>query len=148
MDARKLFSYSGRVGRQEYWLTYLVATLVYGMLVGFGSLLSKNAPVIGFLIVVPAAILYPVVTWLLTFKRLHDTDRSGWWLLKFIAVMLGLGLLGALVSIALPRGPVIVLFGLSLLAGIGYNIWVVGLQPSDTSDNRYGAPHSGSVFAR
>ncbi len=84
------FSFSGRISRVKYWLffaVYLISLLILG---GIATLLFPNpAPA--------AAILYAIVAlaWLFVMligslavgvKRLHDRDKSGWWLVLFYLV--------------------------------------------------------------
>lgn len=72
---QKYAVFSGRAPRAEYWwfyLAYLVAYIVASItdgLVGF--------PV--FSLLVTFGLLIPMLA--VSVRRLHDTDRSGWWLL-------------------------------------------------------------------
>lgn len=59
-STKKIFQFSGRARRSEYWWTMLVFYAV-GLVV----------PVLGWI-----AGLFAIP---LTFRRLHDTGRSGWW---------------------------------------------------------------------
>lgn len=56
----RIFQISGRARRSEYWWTMLLVIIV-----------SMAAPF--------AAIILSILTIPLTFRRLHDTGRSGWW---------------------------------------------------------------------
>ncbi len=56
----RIFQISGRARRSEYWWTMLLVIIV-SMAVPF------------------AAIILSILTIPLTFRRLHDTGRSGWW---------------------------------------------------------------------
>ena len=62
--ANNLLNINGRARRSEFWWTKLV-TFSLAMIFGFGILLD--------LLTIP-----------LTVRRLHDTGRSGWWLLGSI----------------------------------------------------------------
>ncbi|SDF18424.1 Uncharacterized membrane protein YhaH, DUF805 family [Bacteroidales bacterium KHT7] len=62
--ANNLLNINGRSRRSEFWWTKLV-TFFLAMIFGFGILLD--------LLTIP-----------LTVRRLHDTGRSGWWLLGSI----------------------------------------------------------------
>ena len=59
-STKKIFQFSGRSRRSEYWWTMLV---VYAV-----GLVVPVLGWIGWLLAIP-----------LTFRRLHDTGRSGWW---------------------------------------------------------------------
>ena len=56
----RIFQFSGRARRSEYWWTILLVLIV--------SIAVPFAGVILNLLTIP-----------LTFRRLHDTGRSGWW---------------------------------------------------------------------
>ncbi len=56
----RIFQISGHARRSEYWWTMLLVIIV-SMAVPF------------------AAIILSILTIPLTFRRLHDTGRSGWW---------------------------------------------------------------------
>lgn len=76
--------FSGRARRSEYWwwqlflfLVYLVAAIVDAAL-GLNSIL---------LFVVVLALALPTIA--VTVRRLHDTDRSGWWFLIALIPLVG-----------------------------------------------------------
>ncbi|MFJ3926015.1 DUF805 domain-containing protein [Streptomyces sp. NPDC090022] len=81
---RKYALFGGRARRQEYWLFALfsgiieIALLVLGRLTGVG--------------LIPMAV-YLAVVFLpglgVTLRRLHDTDRSGWWALIGLIPVIG-----------------------------------------------------------
>ena len=59
-STNKVLQFRGRSRRSEYWWTMLVVYLVYLFIPFLGILLG-------------------IATIPLTFRRLHDTGRSGWW---------------------------------------------------------------------
>lgn len=61
----KVFQFTGRSRRSEYWWTMLLVFI-----------LNVVIPIIG--------LLLSLATIPLTFRRLHDTGRSGWWLGGYI----------------------------------------------------------------
>lgn len=77
---KKYAVFSGRARRKEYWMfvlincIILVALNVVGGLVGDGGM-AGNIYSLGVLVPSVAAGI----------RRMHDTDRSGWWLLVPIA---------------------------------------------------------------
>jgi uncharacterized membrane protein YhaH (DUF805 family) len=97
-----LFNFNGRIDRGKYWLAVLIymavwTTWIAGSLVWLGGFDVENLLsfagaalfiwLIGFFLLV-------VATWsglAVGVKRLHDRDRSGWWILLF---WLGPGILG------------------------------------------------------
>ena len=102
---RKYFDFEGRARRSEYWLFALfvfIAVVACEMVAAVGEGLSMPALRIlgGFgVLIVALATLIPSLA--LHIRRLHDTNRTGWWLL--------IGLL--------PFFGAIVLFVFSLLEG-------------------------------
>ena len=94
---KALYNYSdfaGRAHRTEFWffmlfyiLLVIVASFVDGMLntVFWGGSLGLFSGLVQLVLVVP----YLAVA----VRRLHDTNRSGWWLLLHFVPLLGLVLL-------------------------------------------------------
>ena len=77
----KYVTFSGRAARSEYWfwtLFTVIASIVAGILdaiVGFG--------IIG--TIVSLAVLLPSIA--VAVRRLHDLDRTGWWILIAFTVI-------------------------------------------------------------
>ncbi|MGB0114746.1 MAG: DUF805 domain-containing protein [Ilumatobacteraceae bacterium] len=76
--------FDGRAGRAEFWwfaLANLVAYAVLLILMGIGFAIADGLGLIlGVLVVIYiAAVIIPSLA--LAIRRLHDTDKSGWWLL-------------------------------------------------------------------
>lgn len=73
-------TFSGRARRKEYWLFTLVANLI-----AFGIGFVEGAlGMPGFInVLFSLAVMIPGIA--VGVRRLHDTDRSGWWLLVPIA---------------------------------------------------------------
>jgi uncharacterized membrane protein YhaH (DUF805 family) len=76
-----LFSYEGRINRAKYWLAILVYVIVtfVGGIIGFASGSEALANSLSGLISLATFISGILVG----IKRLHDRDKSGWWLLLF-----------------------------------------------------------------
>jgi uncharacterized membrane protein YhaH (DUF805 family) len=86
-----LFSFRGRINRAKWWLA-LVVFIVYGVVAsvvagvalsgalmsasdfGVGAMVALGAAVIAYLVALYAGIAVGV-------KRLHDRNKSGWWIL-------------------------------------------------------------------
>ena len=76
-----LFSFEGRINRAKYWLMVLISILVMGAAIGI--LFAMDFSTIGFVV---AGILYLALLYCgiaVGAKRLHDRNKSGWWLLIF-----------------------------------------------------------------
>ena len=81
-----LFSFAGRINRARYWLTGFAAGVVgmpavLGIAVGIGRV---------YLVAIAIAVaVFLALIWInlaLSIKRLHDRDKSAWWLLLFYGV--------------------------------------------------------------
>ena len=94
----RYFDFQGRSRRAEYWFTYLflmiVVLVAYAAMFAFaggdssGAMFGLIAGVLGLFYL---AIIIPSIA--IAVRRLHDTDRSGWWLLIGIIPFGGIVLL-------------------------------------------------------
>lgn len=81
-----LFGFQGRVNRGKYWLTVLIYFIAW---IGIGIvawILSLVAYFLAAIVVVLAALVTLYVGIVVGIKRLHDRDKSGWYLLLFYLV--------------------------------------------------------------
>jgi uncharacterized membrane protein YhaH (DUF805 family) len=90
LPLQKYADFTGRSRRKEYWsffLLYLavmiVASIIDAML-GFGSLLFLYGPLATLAVL---ALIVPSLA--VGARRLHDTGRSGWWLLIAFVPLIG-----------------------------------------------------------
>lgn len=87
---RKYAVFDGRARRMEYWMFVLINCLIVVVLsvvdtvVGLFSLGNSIGALTGLYWLV---VLVPSVA--VTVRRLHDTDRSGWWALLALLPVLG-----------------------------------------------------------
>lgn len=82
---RQYAVFRGRAQRKEYWmfvLCNLIVTLVLGLV---GSLLGVKETLVN---VYSLAVLLPSLA--VGVRRLHDTNRTGWWILINLIPVLGL----------------------------------------------------------
>jgi hypothetical protein len=81
-----MFGASGRINRAKYWVSFIRYSLV-GLLVAVILFVTAGiaAPL---LIIVAVLTLVPWLLWgiAITTERLHDRDRSAWWLIVFYLV--------------------------------------------------------------
>lgn len=86
---KKYAVFSGRAQRKEYWVFALFNILIVfalGLVEGaLGIAPESDASVLGMLYIL--AILLPVYA--VSVRRLHDTGRSGWWILIGFIPLLG-----------------------------------------------------------
>ena len=86
---RKYPEFSGRAARTEYWwwtLFYFLVSLVLGVIDGTMLFSSGGTGPLG--AIATLVLLLPTIA--VSARRLHDTDRSAWWLLLFFVPVIGL----------------------------------------------------------
>ena len=74
----KYVDFKGRASRPEYWWFYL-----FTVLLSWGSLIVDNTGIVSG--IVNLALLLPSLA--VAARRLHDTNRSGWWMLIAFTVI-------------------------------------------------------------
>ncbi|MGU7769251.1 DUF805 domain-containing protein [Burkholderia sp. MR1-5-21] len=84
-----LFFFNGRIGRLEWWI-YTVITGVISLLVDAMTRdAGDDAPIWLVLSVLAIAVLAVWTCLAVGVKRLHDIDKSGWWLLLYLVPIVG-----------------------------------------------------------
>ncbi|MFZ7120115.1 MAG: DUF805 domain-containing protein [Eubacteriaceae bacterium] len=81
---RKYAVFNGRARRREYWMFWLVnliIEIILGMFDVFIGTLGLLGTIYGLFIFLPGLTV--------TIRRLHDTDRSGWWILINLVPLIG-----------------------------------------------------------
>ena len=87
---KKYADFSGRAPRAEYWWFYLALIIAYVVVMILDSMIGTGTAVgpYGILVVVlMLAVLVPSIA--AGVRRLHDTDRSGWWMLIGLIPLIG-----------------------------------------------------------
>jgi uncharacterized membrane protein YhaH (DUF805 family) len=119
---RKYAQFSGRSRRTEYWMFFLINALVGFGLAFAGGMLGDEAGMGGMVLYLLYLLGTLVPGLAVSVRRLHDTGRSGWWLLISIVPVVG---------------------AIALL--------VFTVQDSQPGDNEFGAnpkgAYAGGVFA-
>ncbi len=90
LDVLKQYAvFQGRARRKEYWMFTLFSMLIYiGLMIIEGILGMGGEGGLGLLsILYSLAVLLPSIG--VTIRRLHDTGRSGWWLLISLVPIVG-----------------------------------------------------------
>ena len=113
---RNYATFDGRATRSEYWWFQLFYFLVVvGIYVGgiFLAGLNRN---LGFGLIIIAVIVFALLTLIpqlaVTVRRLHDSDKSGWWMLIVLVPYVG-----------------------------AFILFIFTLLDSSVGFNRYGPPH-------
>lgn len=136
---REIFAIAGRTGRAGYWLTtlaLLAAVVVVGILVAAIAGVAPDGPVATVLAVVslPFFVAWIWIGVAVSVRRLHDRDRSGWWILVFWfapALLQGIGAVDRTGILALVCG----------IAATGVSLWYfveLGFLPGTPGPNRFG----------
>ena len=76
--------FSGRARRKEYWMFFLFNIIIsfgIGFVLGFiGAILGNGPTLTNFVILIYSlALLLPAIA--VAVRRMHDTGRSGWWII-------------------------------------------------------------------
>jgi uncharacterized membrane protein YhaH (DUF805 family) len=128
-----LFDFGGRINRAKYWQTvviYLVGLLVFYILALVVAAVI-GIPELATLFVLLAFIAVVISSTAVGIKRLHDRNKSGWWLLAFYLLP---GLLGFI-------GPYTGFDPAFQLAGAALSIWALielGFLRGTSGRNPYG----------
>lgn len=116
-----LFGASGRIGRAKYWRSVLI--YIGGGLMTAVILFTAAGIAAPLFVVMVVVVLIPWLLWGVSFstKRLHDRDKSAWWLVVFYLLP---GALGQLANAAW-SGEVAgtALHSILALAGFALTIW-------------------------
>ncbi len=87
---KKYVAFSGRARRKEYWyfaLFNIIISIALAVIDGVTGTLHAEVGVGLLSGLYTVAIVIPSLA--VTFRRLHDTDRSGWWLLLGLIPLVG-----------------------------------------------------------
>ena len=87
---RKYATFAGRARRKEYWyfiLFYCIALFVLVVIDLVAGTFSEEAEIGLFSGLFVLATIVPSIA--VTVRRLHDTDRSGWWILISFVPLVG-----------------------------------------------------------
>ena len=133
------FSFSGRINRSKFWIASLV--LMVAVVIAFMLAIATMSNAIWILAIV-TIIAASISGLAVGAKRLHDRDKSAWWLVLFY---LGPGFLQTLGE---AMGEIGVIF---LVIGFGISIWAfieLGLLRGTVGPNRFGPDPLAGAGAR
>ena len=137
LPIQRFGQFSGRAPRAEYWWYYL-GTVIIGFVVGIiDRIIGSDIGILG--LVVNLALLVPTIA--VTVRRLHDTERSGWWIL---AVIVPLVAVGAMVGAGIFDGNLgssptpFFWVSLFLLIVAAVMLFIFMILPGTDGPNRYG----------
>ena len=150
------FSFKGRINRKPFWLRTLVLYVAIIVLMGLvyfaaggPSLLTGESDIFGGVAIIGgifflvAIIAFYVSIFSLSVRRLHDRNKSGWWVLFVFIISAALGAVGEMLK---GSDGVQIAVG---LASLIISIWFlieVGFRKGTIGANNYGPdPLSGAV---
>ena len=136
---KKYADFTGRAPRAEFWWFYLGTLVAYLVAMIVDSLVGIEllGPYGLFTLLIAVALILPGLA--ATVRRLHDTNRSGWWVLIAVVpyfimgVMMGRSMASGDTAGMASAG----LVGLIALAG-GIAMIVFMVLPGNKGDNRFG----------
>ena len=136
---KKYAVFSGRAPRAEYWWFYLLIVVAYLVAMIVDSLigLAILGPYGILTLIVALGVLIPSLA--ASVRRLHDTNRSGWWLLIVAVPYFIVGIMAGRAMASGDTGGMAAagLFGiLALVAAVVILIFMV--LPGTKGDNRFG----------
>ncbi len=161
LPLKRYAEFSGRSRRMEYWMfalfqfaIYMVFAVIFGSVlfsalasggaasIGRGSVMSTMFASMGIAFVLIGlfwlAMLIPAIA--VAVRRLHDTDRSGWWLMLYVGPYL-VSLVFRAVAIGSGSGSLLAVVGvlglLNLICGIVLLVFMC--LPGTVGANRFGA---------
>ena len=169
MPLRRYAEFSGRSRRKEYWMFFLFQMLVYIAVLLLLSIFGGAAVLSGDPTSIAAAggaaliimLLYGLFSLVLlipgiavTVRRLHDTNRTGWWLLApivpYIAMFLAAGMLAGSPENAGLAGVIMMIAGFAVFA-LAITLFVFLVLDGTKGPNKYGddpkGPDHAQVFA-
>ncbi len=154
LPLKRYAEFSGRSRRMEYWMFVLfqvLVTLVFGLVFGvaigsafsgrgagnFGALFASMG--IAFMVfgLFWLGMLLPTIA--VAVRRLHDTDRSGWWLMLYVGPYLLMIVVQLLVFAAQSPGLIVINGLLSLVWLVAAIVLIVFMcLPGTVGANRFG----------
>ena len=166
LPLKRYAEFSGRSRRMEYWMFQLFMFLVYMammvlmMVVGGGAMMMASGDpssalaaggavllIFGVYCLFALAMFIPSLA--VSVRRLHDTNRSGWWILAPIAgyvIMVAGGLLAAASPDNPGLGGVFAMIGGLAVLGLGLTVLVFMFLEGTRGPNNYGPDPKGEAL--
>ena len=138
-----LFTWDGRISRRQYWLAVTLHAQFAAAVLAVYALIVSGMRVPALAVAALAALTVLVSNVFTGIKRLHDRDRSGWWLLVFHAapaLISGAAFIPFLLGVFDLLGAIATAFAIVLLA-FGLLTWgtvELALLRGTAEPNRFG----------
>src|SRR5262245_18582506 len=159
-----LFSFKGRINRKPWWLATIAVGLAASVITGIIEVAARTSgqttvdpithqiePTGIFGVLVGVVGLVDVwIAFALSVKRLHDRDRTGWWLIwQLITVVLAVILVVVALAVPDEQGAVwYALAGAAGLAAFAISVWLfvqIGFLRGTQGPNQFGPDPLGAV---
>ncbi len=161
-----LFSFKGRINRKPWWLATIAAGLAASVVTAIIEIAARSSGetvprpcdqssradgIFGVLVGV-IGLVNMWVAFALSAKRLHDRDRTGWWLIWQLLILI-LAVILVVVAIAVPQEQGAVwyaLAGAACLAAFVISVWLfvqIGFLRGTQGPNRFGPDPLGAARA-
>lgn len=136
---KRYADFSGRSPRAEYWWFYLAYILLSVVL----NIVANISATLGMILGLASLVL--LVPWIaVAVRRLHDIDRTGWWLLApVVPYVIGFAMLGTAfftnpegIAASGGLGAGLIFFGIGIILALV--VFVFTLLPGTRGSNRYG----------
>jgi uncharacterized membrane protein YhaH (DUF805 family) len=137
-----LFGFKGRINRGKYWLAVLIYVIVSLVMatIGYFAEDALSFQLLNLIVSIAATVSGIAVG----LKRLHDRDKSGWWLLMFYLVpslLFGIGALTFFYGVGADAVGGVIGGTVISLAGLAIVIWAIvelGCLRGTLGPNRFG----------
>lgn len=159
-----LFSFKGRIRRLHWWVASLAAGAIASIVTAILEAVARASGhamvnletdqfeptgILG-LLVAAVALANMWVAFALSVKRLHDRDRTGWWLVwQLLIIVLAVILIIVAIAVAKEHGALwYALAGASGLAAFAISVWLfvqIGFLRGTQGPNRFGQDPLGAA---
>jgi len=144
---KKYATFEGRASRSEYWWFYLfyALTQILSTIIFFTFSSESFEKYVGYTylgynpveLIIAIILFFPFLS--VSIRRLHDSGKSGWWLLSPLVVVIIFGLLSyILVTIGLDLGDFAYFMFLIPMMLVVLYLFYLMLKKSDDGENKYG----------
>ncbi|MGL5631079.1 MAG: DUF805 domain-containing protein [Azovibrio sp.] len=150
-----IFSPKGRLGRMRYFTFSYALMIVFGILAAiFGIFLATTIPSMGkasfsiLTLVILLTITWMYLTIMLTIKRLHDMNASGWWILMPLGLLIAIVIISGIFASRNPGGSTAMLTLMTFVYPLSYLVIgaILTFVPGTKDKNRFGsAPSPNSI---
>ena len=137
-----LFGFNGRINRGKYWLAILIFIIV-SLVMGVIGYMADQVMAFQLLnLIVSIGVLVSSIA--VGIKRLHDRDKSGWWLLLFYllpSALMGIGAVMFFYGIGAETTGSIIGGSVFYILGLAVFVWAfveMGCLRGTAGPNRFG----------